>query len=102
MGTQIEKMPQWEFAQIQMVKGTLGGLYLTFITIEKSENNYKVLSGIKDEQGVDAPLFKLLAQMGAQGWDIIQYLPPNYLLKRPIGHPETNLTSLKLVDCSKK
>ena len=97
-----EKILRLEFAQIQMIKGTMGGLYLTFMTPDKPSNTYRVFSGIKDEQGLDAPLFQLLAQMGAQGWEIIQHLPPNYLLKRPLEQPKTVLNDLQLVDESTK
>lgn len=93
----------WEFAQVQMIKGTSGGLYLTYMTNETPCKTYKVnCSPISDNQELDPPLFQLLAQMGAQSWDIIQHVPPNYLLKRPLDLPETILTGLDLVEHSVK
>ena len=89
----------WEFAQVQMVKGAMGGLYLTYMTNETPCKTYKVRnSNVVDDQESDPPLFQLLAQMGAQNWDIIQHSPPNYLLKRPIDLTETVLQNLDLED----
>ena len=93
----------WEFAQVQMIKGTSGGLYLTYMTSEAPCKSYKVqCCPGEDNQDLDPPLFQLLAQMGAQSWDIIQHSPPNYLLKRPLNLPETMLEGLDLIEHSVK
>ena len=89
----------WEFAQVQLIKGTSGGLYLTYMTNETPCKTYKVKSSLMlDSQELDPPVFQLLAQMGAQSWDIIQHSPPNYLLKHPLNLPKTTLKDLDLVE----
>ena len=73
----------WEFAQVQMVKGAMGGLYLTYMTNETPCKTYKVRnSNVVDDQESDPPLF----QLGTNGSPKLGYpaSPPNYLLKRPI------------------
>ena len=99
MQTSTHSETRWEFAQVQIVKGTLGGLYLTYMTAETPCQTYKVLNSISlDNKESEPPLFQLLAQMGAQSWDIIQYLPPNYLLKRPLNLCTTVFNNLEIIE----
>ena len=99
MQTSTQSEIRWEYAQVQMVKGTLGGLYLTYMTAENPCKTYKVMSSVSlDNQESDPPLFQLLAQMGAQSWDLIQHLPPNYLLKRPLNLSTTVFNNLELIE----
>lgn len=97
MKTNPNNQAGWEFAQVQLVKGTLGGLYLMIMESERSAERWKVVTKDHDNDfEEDPPLHQLLAQMGCQGWELIQYVAPNYYLKRRLPAIQTSFHGIIL------
>ena len=89
----------WEFAQIQLIKGTRGGLYLTIMQDRHPNQTWQVSS---DDETEELPVNSLIAQMGMQGWELFQYASPYYFLKRPLPARETSFTGILLTKCDSK
>jgi hypothetical protein len=83
----------WEFASFKFIKGSRGGLYLTYFLPFNSPLRQRL--GLTDNQEVESTgLGMALAQLGRDGWDLVSkashefyFLKRVILAERPIDRP---------------
>ena len=97
MNSKSMEQNNWEIAQIQLIKGTRGGLFLTIMQDTHPNQTWQVTT---DSETEDLPLNSLIAQMGKQGWELFQFTSPYYFLKRPLPSAETSFAGILLTECN--